>query len=116
MCPDGRALARTVEHIAGEVSHLDGANKSTGKHTRSDNRRAQTICDDNGGLAGDYARPIERSTKTVNVRGVDKHEIPNVPLATVGATIPNTSRGPVVGIWHNYGCIGSGNSLILQAR
>ena len=49
----------------------------------------------------------------MNVRGADKHEIPNVSLATVGATIPNTStgRGPVVGIWHNYGYIGSGNSV-----
>ena len=47
----------------------------------------------------------------MNVRGADKHEIPNVSLATVGATIPNTSRGSVIGIWHNYGYIGSGNSV-----
>ena len=62
-------------------------------------------------MAGDDTRPIERYTKTVNVRGADKHEIPNVPVATVGATIPNTSRGAVVGIWHNYGYIGSDNSV-----
>ena len=34
-------------------------------------------------------------------------------MRSVRATIPNTStgRGPVVGIWHNYGYIGSGNSV-----
>ena len=41
----------------------------------------------NGGIAGDDVRIIEKSDRTVDVRGIDNHQITNIPIVTAGGVI-----------------------------
>ncbi len=40
----------------------------------------------NGGIAGDDARIIEKSDRMVDVRGIDNHQITNIPIVTAGGS------------------------------
>ena len=55
----------------------------------------------NGGIAGDEVRIIEKSDRTVNVRGFDNHQITTIPIVTAGGVI-KTQHGPAIAILHQY--------------
>jgi hypothetical protein len=50
----------------------------------------------NGGIAGADTRVIERHPHgTVDIRGIDNHEITSIPIVTAGA-VPRSQRGDVI--------------------
>ena len=55
----------------------------------------------NGGIAGENVRVISRTDRTVNVTGVDNHQITDLQIVTAGGIIP-TQRGEVIAILHQY--------------
>jgi hypothetical protein len=61
----------------------------------------------NGGIAGDDVRIIERTLCTVDVRGIDNHEVTGIPIVTAGGVVM-TQHGPVIGIFPQYAYLGSG--------
>ena len=57
----------------------------------------------NGGVAGEDIRIVDQQTplKTVNIQGIDNHQINDVRVGTVAAVVPS-QRGEVIAIMHNY--------------
>ena len=64
----------------------------------------------NGGLAGADVRVIHRTHRSVDVRGIDNHQITNIAIGTVGGVI-QTNKGPVIGIMHQYALLGKGYTI-----
>jgi hypothetical protein len=56
----------------------------------------------NGGIAGDDMRLIcfDRD-RTINVQGIDNHQLPHLKISAFGATV-NTQNGPVILILFNH--------------
>ena len=56
----------------------------------------------NGGIAGSDTRVIERHAhRTVDIRGIDNHEICSIPIVNAGAIV-RSQRGEVVAIFNQY--------------
>ena len=53
----------------------------------------------NGGVAGSDVRLIFQTTRTLDIRGIDNHQITNIAVGTVGGVI-TTQKGPVITIMH----------------
>ena len=65
----------------------------------------------NGGIAGNDVRIIEKSPHHfVNIRGIDNHEITEVPIVTAGGVI-HTQHGPVIAIMHQYAYHGKNKTI-----
>ena len=64
----------------------------------------------NGGVAGQDSRKISGTGRTVNVTGINDHQMPDLEICTVGGVI-NTQRGPVIGIMNQYAYSGTGNTI-----
>jgi len=64
----------------------------------------------NGGVAGDDVRIINKTGRHVDVRGIDDHQIVDIPIVTAGAVI-STQRGPVIAIMHQYAYTGKGKTI-----
>ena len=54
----------------------------------------------NGGIAGDDVRIIDKTSKTVDIQGIDNLRINAIPIVTAGGVI-NTQKGPVIAIMHH---------------
>ncbi len=56
----------------------------------------------NGGIAGTDTRVLARHPhRTVDIRGIDNHEITSIPIVTAGA-VARSQRGEVILIMHQY--------------
>ena len=55
----------------------------------------------NGGVAGDDVRVIFKTSRTVDIKGIDNHQVIDVPIGTVGGVV-TTQKGPVIAILHQY--------------
>ena len=66
----------------------------------------------NGGLAGNDVCIIHKSEnpRTVDVSGIDGHEICGLPIVTVGGVV-DSQRGPVIAIMHQYAYTGQGKTI-----
>ena len=64
----------------------------------------------NGGLAGSDVRVLFKTNRTVDIRGIDNHQLTDVDIGTVGGVV-DTHRGPVIAIMHQYALIGNGHSI-----
>ena len=64
----------------------------------------------NGGLAGADVRVIATTTRSVDIQGIDGHEVQDVPIGTVGA-VAQTQHGPVIVIMHQYAITGKGHTI-----
>ena len=64
----------------------------------------------NGGICGDDVRVISKTTRNVDVQGIDNHQIVNIPIVTAGA-VAITQRGPVIIIMNQYAHIGHGKTI-----
>ena len=65
----------------------------------------------NGGIAGDDVRVIEKvPDRFVNVRGIDNHEITEIPIVTAGG-VTRTQHGEVIVIMHQYAWHGKGRTI-----
>ena len=65
----------------------------------------------NGGIAGSNLRVIARTDRTVNVNGIDNHQVRDLSIVTVGGVI-TTQRGPVVAIFHQMAHSPMGKTII----
>jgi len=65
----------------------------------------------NGGVAGDDMRPIKFDRdRTLNVTGIDNHQMPELKIGTFGA-YAETQDGPVILIFNQYGYHGKGKTI-----
>ena len=65
----------------------------------------------NGGVAGNDVRAIAKHPdRTVDVRGIDNHEITSIPLVTVGG-VTSTTSGEIIIIMHQYAHHGKNKTI-----
>ena len=64
----------------------------------------------NGGFAGSDMRVIHKTHCKINIQGIDNHEVTGLDVVTA-ATLLNTSRGKVIGIFNEYAYLGKGSSI-----
>ena len=65
----------------------------------------------NGGVTGNDVRVIAKHPdSTVDVRGIDDHEIASIPLVTTGGVTLTTS-GEVIVIMHQHACHGKNKTI-----
>ena len=56
-------------------------------------------CGANGGVAGEDVRKIFRTSRTVDIKGIDNHHVNDIGIGTVGGVI-QTQHGPIIAIMH----------------
>ena len=64
----------------------------------------------NGGLAGADMRVIHTTPRKINIVGIDDHELRGLNVVTA-ATLLDTQKGPIIGVFHEYGHLGKGRSI-----
>jgi len=64
----------------------------------------------NGGILGNDAKVIFKRNKTVDVTGIDNHELNSLPMVDA-TTKAITDKGPVILILRNYACHGLNRTL-----
>lgn len=69
----------------------------------------------NGGIAGLDVRVIHRTHRSVDVRGIDNHQLTNIDIGSVGGVV-ETQKGPVIAIMHQYALVGKGSSIHSAAQ
>ena len=69
----------------------------------------------NRGIAGGDVRIIEKTGCSVDVRGIDNHQITDIPIVTAGAVV-TTQQGPVIVILHQYAYTGQGKTIHSSAQ
>ncbi|CAJ1946162.1 unnamed protein product, partial [Cylindrotheca closterium] len=69
----------------------------------------------NGGIAGDDARIIHKSNCTVDVQGIDNHQVADIPIVTSSGLI-HTQRGPTIAIMHQRAYIGKGQTILSSGQ
>jgi hypothetical protein len=92
-CPPGAAV-NTTYHVS----------KSSRRHSRGADRGA------NGGIAGSDTRRISDTGRTVDVVGIDDHELPSISIVSAGAVV-STHLGPAIVILNQYGWYPGGTSI-----
>ena len=65
----------------------------------------------NGGIAGNDVRIISKTDRTVDVSGIDNHEMNNLPIVTVGGTVC-TQRGEVIVILNQMARVPNGKTIL----
>ena len=55
----------------------------------------------NGGICGGDTRVFQTTGRTVDIQGIDSHQIVNIPVVSAGAVV-KTHRGNVILIFHQY--------------
>ena len=55
----------------------------------------------NGGIAGNDVRVISTTGCTVNITGIDNHQLTQIKIGTVGS-YAESQRGPVILVMHQY--------------
>ena len=69
----------------------------------------------NGGVAGEDVRVIFKTLRSVDIQGLDNHQVSNIPIATVGGVV-KSQRGDVIAIMHQYAYIGRGRTIHSSAQ
>lgn len=64
----------------------------------------------NGGIAGNDVRVLAFTHRAVNIRGIDNHQVCDVPIVTCAGVIP-TNHGDVIAIMHNYAYTATGRTI-----
>ena len=64
----------------------------------------------NGGLAGADMRVIHTTPRKINTVGIDDHELTGLNVVTA-ATLFDTQKGPIIGVFHEYAHLGKGRSI-----
>ena len=64
----------------------------------------------NGGLAGDDMRVIHTTPRKINIVWIDDHELTGLNVVTA-ATLLDTQKGPIIGVFHEYAHLGKGRSI-----
>ena len=69
----------------------------------------------NGGIAGANLRVIARTDRTVDINGLDNHQVRDLHIVTAGGVI-TTQRGPVVAIFHQMAHSPMGRTIISSGQ
>jgi len=69
----------------------------------------------NGGIAGTDVRVIHKTHRSVDVRGIDNHQVTDISIGTVGGVV-TTQKGPIIAIFHQYALLGKGSSIHSAAQ
>ena len=64
----------------------------------------------NGGIAGQDVKIIASSDRSVDIQGIDNHQMTDVKIGTVAGVL-NSTKGPIIGIMHQYALGGRGHSI-----
>lgn len=64
----------------------------------------------NGGIAGNNVRVVEKLHRHVDVQGIDKHKMNDIPIVTATG-VTKTQRGEVILILNQYAYVGKGTSI-----
>jgi hypothetical protein len=72
-------------------------------------------CGANGGITSGDIHIIECTLRTVNVCGIDNHEVTGIPIITAGGIV-TSQHGPVIGIFPQYAYLGSGKTIHSAAQ
>ena len=64
----------------------------------------------NGGLGGADLRILQKTDMINKIVGIDDHELTGLDVVTAAALF-DTWKGPVIGIFHEYGHFGKGRSI-----
>ena len=64
----------------------------------------------NGGLAGPDLRILQKTDMKINNVGIDDHELTGLDVV-IAAALFDIWKGPVIGIFHEYGHLGRGRSI-----
>ena len=86
--------------------------------TKVQTRRHLTLVDRgaNGGIAGDDVRVINRAPgRTVDVQGIDNHQVTDIPIVTSLGFI-QTQRGPAIAVMNQQAYIGKGQSILSSGQ
>ena len=71
----------------------------------------------NGGLAGSDCRIFNRSPdRFVNVEGIDRHQLENIPIVSCGAYTVTRNHGPVIVIFHQFAGMMRGPTIISSGQ
>ena len=69
----------------------------------------------NGGLAGADMRVIHTNPRKINIVGIDDHELTGLNVV-IAATLLDTQKGPIIGVFHEYAQLGKGRSIHAAGR
>jgi hypothetical protein len=69
----------------------------------------------NGGVAGSDVRVLFKTNRTVNIQGIDNHQLTDIDIGTVGGVV-QTQKGPVIAIMHQYAILGKGASILAPCQ
>ena len=64
----------------------------------------------NGGLAGSDVRIITKTDRTIDVNGIDNHQVSNLPIVTAGG-VAKSQLGEVIVILNQYAGIPEGRTI-----
>ena len=64
----------------------------------------------NGGLAGADMTVIHTNPRKINIVGIGDHELTGLNVVTA-ATLLDTQKGPIIGVFHEYAHYGKGKSI-----
>ena len=63
-----------------------------------------------GGFTGADMRVLQKTHRKINIVGIDDHELAGLNVVT-SATLLDTQKGPIIGIFHEYAHHGKGRSI-----
>ena len=107
-----RVMSTASKRYQGNKSTLDVKMHATyvvSAH-RSENQYSLVDRGSNGGVAGNDVRVVSKSSRKVDIRGIDNHQLNDVEIGTVGAYV-ETHKGPVIAIFHQYALFGKGTTI-----
>jgi hypothetical protein len=64
----------------------------------------------NGGVAGNDVRIIFKTDRTVDIRGIDNHQVTDIDIGTVGGVV-QSQKGPIIAVMHQYALLNKGHSI-----
>jgi hypothetical protein len=64
----------------------------------------------NGDVAGNDVSTLFKTSRTIDIKGVDIHQVNNIGIGTVGGVV-DTQYGPVIAIMHQYALLDQGPSI-----
>ncbi|CAJ1928442.1 unnamed protein product, partial [Cylindrotheca closterium] len=113
----GKQEAKNHEIVIDGVRYKACATPITYSVLRVSTRKNLALVDRgaNGGIAGDDVRIIVKTNRSVDVQGIDNHQVTNVTIATC-AGLTMTQRGPAIVIMNQFAHIGKGQSILSSAQ
>ena len=64
----------------------------------------------NGGISGDDVRIVEQLHRSVEIQGINNHQLNNIPIVT-SAGVAKSQRGDIIVILNQYAYMGKGTSI-----